>query len=199
MTHSGPRNPNWKGGRSIASNGYVLIRVGEGHPDADVRGYAYEHKLVAQKKIGRKLKKGEQVHHRDHDKQNNDPDNLLVAASLAEHKVHHRTKGFNLRLPGEDNPLIACFCGCGKLFHKYDDSGRPREFISGHNDHPSPTVDKITSLIRGGVKTRQQIVERSGLGVHVIATALSKMKRKGLIVSTGRATYDIAEIEGGQA
>lgn len=43
---------NWKGGRSIASNGYMLVRVGLSHHLADVRGYAYEHRLVAEQKIG---------------------------------------------------------------------------------------------------------------------------------------------------
>lgn len=30
----------------IASNGYVKIRVGRGHPLADPNGYAYEHTLI---------------------------------------------------------------------------------------------------------------------------------------------------------
>lgn len=38
---TGASNPNWKGGRTIASNGYVLIKVGKEHHLADVRGYAY--------------------------------------------------------------------------------------------------------------------------------------------------------------
>jgi hypothetical protein len=35
--YPGARNPNWKGGRLVASNGYVLVRVGVGHHLADVR------------------------------------------------------------------------------------------------------------------------------------------------------------------
>lgn len=54
---SGTDNPMWKGGRSVASNGYVLIRVGVEHHLADVRGYAYEHRVVAEQKIKRALKK----------------------------------------------------------------------------------------------------------------------------------------------
>ena len=34
------KNSNWRGGRSLASNGYILLRVGIKHPLADVRGYA---------------------------------------------------------------------------------------------------------------------------------------------------------------
>jgi hypothetical protein len=47
----GPKNGFWKGGKSIASNGYMLIRVGVNHHLSDVRGYAYEHRLVAEQKI----------------------------------------------------------------------------------------------------------------------------------------------------
>lgn len=134
VVYSGPRNPNWRGGRSIASNGYVLIRVGVGHHLADVRGYAYEHRLVAEKKIGRRLRKGEQVHHKDENKQNNDPRNLEVAPSRWHHAVKHRKNGHKLRLPEQDNPTIVCACGCGETFRKFDRSGRPRSLVSGHNN-----------------------------------------------------------------
>lgn len=68
LNQFGATNSQWKGGRVIASNGYVLIRVGTDHHLADVRGYAYEHRLVAEKKMGRRLRKGEQVHHLDENK-----------------------------------------------------------------------------------------------------------------------------------
>lgn len=124
-------NPNWKGGRSIASNGYILLRVGVSHPLADVRGYAYEHRVVAEKKLGRRLEKGEEVHHRDGNKQNNDPENIDVLRR-AEHAKIHR-KRFDLRDPGEANDLISCGCGCGIHFPKYDKDGRPRRFLPSHN------------------------------------------------------------------
>jgi predicted phosphodiesterase len=128
----GANNPFWKGGRSIASNGYVLLRVGLNHPLADVRGYAYEHRLIAEQKIGRALIAGEVVHHRDGNKRNNIPENLEVVNGNAEHYVRHR-KYQGRRLPGEENPIIACGCGCGEHFNKYDNGGRPRMFITGHN------------------------------------------------------------------
>lgn len=128
----GPKNGIWKGGRSVASNGYVLIRLPE-HPDADCRGYVYEHRLVAERKIGRRLRPGEQVHHVDCDKQNNVPENLEVVPSLRHHRFLHRTTGQAKRLPDEPNVQILCACGCGTVLWKYDASNRVRRYVSGHN------------------------------------------------------------------
>jgi hypothetical protein len=131
----GAANQFWRGGRSVASNGYVLIRVGKEHHLADVRGYAYEHRLVAETKLGRRLEIGEQVHHIDRNKQNNAPENLEIEVSIAHHRVEHRTKArvAPLRMPGEANPQIECACGCGMKLDRFDAQGRPRLFISGHN------------------------------------------------------------------
>ena len=49
----------------------------------------YEHILVAEQMLGRKLRGGECVHHIDHNKQHNTPDNLMVFASLADHARFH--------------------------------------------------------------------------------------------------------------
>lgn len=50
----------------------------------------HEHRLVAEKKIGRKLKPGEVVHHIDRNKRNNAPDNLMIFSSQAEHAAWHK-------------------------------------------------------------------------------------------------------------
>ena len=128
----GNKNGMWRGGKSIASNGYVLVRVGIDHPLADVRGYAYEHRLVASEKLGRLLIKGEQVHHINGDKTDNRPENIIVVSCLQEHRSFHR-KSNNLRLFGSENPMRQCECGCGEWFLAYDSSNRLRKYISGHN------------------------------------------------------------------
>jgi hypothetical protein len=124
---------NWKGG-IVRQNGYRAIFVGFSHHLADSKGYAYEHRVVAEKKIGRRLLAGEVVHHRDENKLNNAPDNLVIEPSIAHHKVEHRrANSKRLRLPDEPNEAMACACGCGGFLTKYDGLGRERRFISGHN------------------------------------------------------------------
>lgn len=134
--NTGSRNGLWKGGRSLASSGYILVRVGKEHHLSDVRGYAYEHRLVAEQKIGQPLLKGEQVHHLNGDKTDNRPENLEVCSSQREHRFKHRRKTFDRRRPGEPNEVIQCACGCGRTFKLYDKNGRPRRFVTGHNSAP---------------------------------------------------------------
>jgi hypothetical protein len=132
MKNTRENNPNWRGGKSITSHGYVLVRVGTDHPLSDVRGYAYEHRIVAIKKLGRMLKPNEKVHHIDGNKKNNVIDNICVVKGNAEHYLYHR-KNKKLRKPNELNLQITCECGCGLMFQKYDKNGRPRRYVSGHN------------------------------------------------------------------
>jgi HNH endonuclease len=48
----------------------------------------HEHRVIAEKKIGRALRPDEHVHHKDHDRQNNTPENLEVLPAR-EHLALH--------------------------------------------------------------------------------------------------------------
>jgi len=128
------RHPNFSGGAIPEPRGYKLIYVGKAHHLAMVNGYAYEHRLVAEKKLGRRLRPGEVVHHRRSGKEhrgNNQPRQLKVYPANAAHLNEHRTKNFNRRRWNEPNPEMVCGCGCGKRFSKFDSSGRPRRYAAG--------------------------------------------------------------------
>lgn len=191
----GAKNGIWKGGRSIASNGYVLIRVGAEHHLADVRGYAYEHRMVAEQKIGRRLLSGEQVHHINGDKTDNRPENLEVVLNLAHHRVRHRKSDNGRRMPGERNETVKCACGCGELLTKYDPSGRPRKYVSGHNPPLSPTADKILHLLSMSPMHRSELLPHFD-SKHSLAVALSKLKRQGRVVNIRRGIWSLVQQEG---
>lgn len=73
--------------RHVSSNGYVTVRDKKGvygKPGA----FVPEHRLVMANQIGRPLRSDELVHHRDLNKSNNDPDNLVIL-TISEHgRVH---------------------------------------------------------------------------------------------------------------
>ena len=64
----------------------------------------YLHRVVAEQTIGRKLRPGEIVHHLDHDKTNNSPENLVVCSSATVHAKYHLRSGRQRMEP--DRPLI---------------------------------------------------------------------------------------------
>jgi len=156
---SGANSPSWKGGRTVDPRGYVLILVGKDHPLADVRGYAYEHRLIAQEQIDHPLTSKEQVHHDNERKGDNTPGNLIVAASGAAHRFFHRKPGSNLQHPDEPNSEVTCLCGCGARFLRYDGSGRPRDYVSGHNPQDAWLRDAAERAVLAGAATVAEIAQ----------------------------------------
>ena len=72
----------------MVHKGYAHTRVPD-HPEADKAGYVPDHRLSAEKVIGRSLGNGEIVHHINFRKRDNDPSNLAVMGGNDHHRVHH--------------------------------------------------------------------------------------------------------------
>ena len=60
------------------------------HPKASNTGYIYEHVYVAEQILGRQLTDNEVVHHIDKNTKNNNPDNLMIFATNADHNAYHK-------------------------------------------------------------------------------------------------------------
>ena len=76
--------------RTHSINGYRAFYDPD-HPLANASGIVYVHREVVSRKLGRWLTSAECVHHKDGNRANNDPDNLVVT-TLAEHSRHHGLK-----------------------------------------------------------------------------------------------------------
>lgn len=76
------------GNKYIDDAGYVSVCVGSSHHENSHRGWKREHVLVMENFLGRKLIKGEIVHHIDGNKQNNVITNLDLC-NVQEHNFLH--------------------------------------------------------------------------------------------------------------
>lgn len=104
------KNGNWNGGVWVTNRGYRKLLV-HGHPRADRDGYVLEHVIVMEESIGRRLNKGEVIHHKNHDKTDNSIDNLMLFATHADHIRFHADER------GRKTKTVTCST-CGAQFTK---------------------------------------------------------------------------------
>lgn len=83
------RQHRWKPGGSVASNGYVKLRVGKEHPLADPNGYAYEHLVIWCAAGKPRPEKGFLIHHKNEDKTDNRIENLALMTRHEHSQEHH--------------------------------------------------------------------------------------------------------------
>ena len=69
------------------NHGYEEVQINNKH--------YYVHRKVASEILGRELKETEVVHHIDHNRSNNNPNNLMVFKTTRDHTLFH--KGFNIK------------------------------------------------------------------------------------------------------
>lgn len=100
------RSSRWKGGKYISSDGYEMVKCeNEFHPSGRQK-YKKAHVLIMEEYLGRELKTqqgnmGEQVHHIDGDKLNNNLKNLVLCKDTREHRnLHVQLEKISLDLVG---------------------------------------------------------------------------------------------------
>lgn len=100
---------------------YIFIYCPE-HKKANMQGNVRLHILVAEQKLGRELTGDECVHHLDLNKHNNEPSNLIVFKTNADHGRFHAT---GIKIEIEPNVYISPIqykkCPvCGKNFYSHE-------------------------------------------------------------------------------
>ena len=84
MNGCGNKNSNWKGGKTMHSTGYVLLRM-PNHPRAN-GGYVLEHIILAEKALGKPLPLKAEVHHHN---ARGDNTQIVICENRAYHKLLH--------------------------------------------------------------------------------------------------------------
>jgi hypothetical protein len=94
----------------------------------------------------------------------------------------HRKTGSLLRMPDEVNPTIQCECGCGIAFDLYDEAGRPRRFVPGHNPQLAPSKEAVVAYVRlNGTTSAKTIATALGKSVEAVHQTLWKLRRSGVL------------------
>lgn len=69
-------------------DGYLMV-LSKSHPNRNKKGYVFEHILVMEKYLGRFLKTGETIHHKNRNRRDNRIENLHLCSTPGEHQSIH--------------------------------------------------------------------------------------------------------------
>lgn len=158
----------------VKQDGYLSMRK-PSHPNAWKNGYVKYHRLVMELEIGRYLNREELVHHMDHNKLNNDINNLKIV-TMSEHRTIHNneTKDYSsnwdmkelkeLYEKGYSTRKIAKEIGMGKSNVSYQ-----LRKMGIKNDHKSGKINVNNPL------NEQQVTKEE-------IKIMNKMRKEGIIV-----------------
>jgi hypothetical protein len=81
--------PTYRGGGTYRSRFGYVHEKSPGHHRANSQGYVLQHILVAEDALGRPIRRPEVVHHENHIRDDNRPENLRVFPNARAHLDHH--------------------------------------------------------------------------------------------------------------
>lgn len=132
----------YEGHNVILTNGYYDVYFPE-HPNARKNGSVLLQILVAETILGRYLQKGEVVHHKDLNRLNNNPNNLMVFGSQSDHANYH---AYVLKDTNIDFVLYRVnnvyFCQTAEVFFNQHNI----QTINHHKVKPCPNCGKLIDI-----------------------------------------------------
>lgn len=110
-----PRETLPLGTERPTKEGYVLIKT--------ERGWQLKHRAMMEQRIGRRLRRGEQVHHDNEVRDDNRDDNLILTTATIHAQYHFAMNGGTIN-PGRKRPPTKRCQDCGKPGRKKIQEGR---------------------------------------------------------------------------
>lgn len=171
------KHPNWQGGRRTNAAGYVEIK-NPGHHRSRKNGYVFEHILVVEEKIGRRLKEGEQVHHINEVKSDNSPENLEVLTAAEHTRLHAIERRTGTYKNCEQ---------CGKNFYRKPSHAKRARYCSARCVGLASSISSVNNKYLTKEKLTAALVENNWnkkqtakyLGIHW-STVYQNIKKLGV-------------------
>lgn len=108
-------HPKWQGGFKITEHGYKMVLCKD-HPRANSSGYVFEHILIAEKALGKRLPLKAKIHHHGRNKSKNSGNLIICEDQAYHHLIEQRTRAWEAC--GNANWLKCAYC------HEYDDPAK---------------------------------------------------------------------------